>query len=143
MVLNATRNNISVISWRLDLLVEGTRVSRENQRPDKLYHIKLYRVNLSILTSLVVIGTDYTMPSPSPQHKQTILRQVKRWATKNPKSNMRLAQMLVNDKQFRFLRRETMCYSPSNVGDKDKKNSLRKREKDPFLFEKITTVEYS
>ena len=33
MVLNATFNNISVISWRSVLLVEETRVPRENHRP--------------------------------------------------------------------------------------------------------------
>jgi hypothetical protein len=33
MVLNATFNNISVISWRPVLLVEETRVPRENHRP--------------------------------------------------------------------------------------------------------------
>jgi hypothetical protein len=32
-VFNATFNNISVISWRSDLLVEETRVPRENHRP--------------------------------------------------------------------------------------------------------------
>jgi hypothetical protein len=38
MVLNATFNNISAISWRLVLLVEETGVSVI----DKLYHILLY-----------------------------------------------------------------------------------------------------
>jgi hypothetical protein len=33
MVFNATFNNISVISWRSVLLVEETRVPRENLRP--------------------------------------------------------------------------------------------------------------
>jgi hypothetical protein len=43
MVLNATFNTISVISWQSVLSVEETQVPRENQRPtkvtDKLYHI--------------------------------------------------------------------------------------------------------
>jgi len=33
MVLNATSNNISVISWRSVLLVEETGGSEENHRP--------------------------------------------------------------------------------------------------------------
>ena len=33
MVLNATSNNISVLSWRSVLLVEETGVPRENHRP--------------------------------------------------------------------------------------------------------------
>jgi hypothetical protein len=33
MVFNATFNNISIISWQSVLLVEETRVPRENLRP--------------------------------------------------------------------------------------------------------------
>jgi hypothetical protein len=33
MVFNTTFNNISVISWRPDLLVEKTGVARENHQP--------------------------------------------------------------------------------------------------------------
>ena len=33
MVFNATFNNISVISWRSDLVVEDTGVPGENHRP--------------------------------------------------------------------------------------------------------------
>ena len=60
MVFNATFNNISVISWLSVLFVEET---RENNRTlTNLYHIVLYRVNLTCvgfeLTTLLVIGTD-------------------------------------------------------------------------------------
>ena len=37
MVLNATFNNISVISWWSDLLVEETEVPGENHRPVASY----------------------------------------------------------------------------------------------------------
>jgi len=43
MVFNATFNNISAISWRSVLMVEETGVLEENHRPDKVYHIMLYR----------------------------------------------------------------------------------------------------
>jgi len=46
LVLSATFNNMSVISWRSVLLVEETGVPEEYHRPaqviDKLYHIIIY-----------------------------------------------------------------------------------------------------
>ena len=60
MVFNATFNNISVIWWRLVILVQET--SDLSQVTDKLDHIMLYRTHLPSagleLTTLVVISID-------------------------------------------------------------------------------------
>ena len=63
MMLTATFNNISVISWRSVLLVEEPGVPGENHWPainlvtDKLYHLMLYR--LSGIRTLNISGDRY------------------------------------------------------------------------------------
>jgi hypothetical protein len=59
MVFKATFNNISVISWRSDLLVEETGVPWENHRPEEyllmLTHPKFASTPLMKVTTCVVL----------------------------------------------------------------------------------------
>ena len=106
--VNATSNNISVISWQSILLVEETGVPRETtdlpQVPNKLYHITMYWVHLVWagfeLTTLVVIGThcNYnTITTTMAPAGLTILQQISishetRWIPTNlHKSNFNLS----------------------------------------------------
>jgi hypothetical protein len=56
MVFNATSNNISVISWRSVLLVEETRVPRENHRP-VASHWQTVSHNVVSLNIIIIIYT--------------------------------------------------------------------------------------
>ena len=81
MVLNATSNNISVISWRSVLLVEETGSPWENHRPvashwQNLSHNVVsstprHERGLNSQTTVVVIGTDCTGSCKSNYHTIT------------------------------------------------------------------------
>ena len=88
MVFNTTFNNISVISWLSDLLVEETGVPRENHRPvtshwQMLSHNAVSNIPRTgfELTTLVVISTDCTV-------NPTTMRSQPRWACIQWKGNI-------------------------------------------------------
>jgi hypothetical protein len=80
IVSNATFNNISAISWWLVVLVEEIEVSGENHRlaashgqslrilitslvpSSSSYHIKFYRENHLVVTTLLVVNTNTIQP---------------------------------------------------------------------------------
>jgi hypothetical protein len=72
MMLNATFNNMSVISWRSVLFVEEIGVPGENHN---FYHIMLYRVDLVWavfdLTTLVLLGNNCRNSYKSTNHTIT------------------------------------------------------------------------
>ena len=73
MVFNATFNNISVISCHSVLLVEDLEKTVDlSQVTDKIYHIILYRVHITVsefkLTTIVVIDTDCVCSCKSNYH---------------------------------------------------------------------------
>jgi hypothetical protein len=80
MVFNATFNNISVILWRSVLLVEETRVPRENHRPVASLTNFITRCCIEYtstwtrfeLTTLVVIDTDSISSCKSNYHTITV-----------------------------------------------------------------------
>ena len=80
VVFNATFNNISVISWRLVLLVMETRVPGENHWPAASHWQTLsYNIIGFELTTSVVIGTDCRDSCKSNYHTTiTALSQVHR-----------------------------------------------------------------
>jgi len=57
MVLNATFNNISAISWRSVLLVEETRIPGENNRPASIHWQTLWHNVVSNTPRLTGIRT--------------------------------------------------------------------------------------
>ena len=55
MVINATFNNVSVISWQSVLLVEETGVSGENHRPATSHSVYLFTFVVVVLLPFIFL----------------------------------------------------------------------------------------
>ena len=63
MVLNATSNNISGISWQSVLLVEGTGVPGENHLVQATHNAHLVYTNVHFLDNVIINKTKGSPPS--------------------------------------------------------------------------------
>jgi hypothetical protein len=139
MKLNATFNNISVISSQSVLLMEETEVLGENHRPAashwQLDHIMLYRVHLARagfeLTTWVVIGTDWIDSCKSNYH--TIMTPT------TPIVIVRRVWRYQRGNQNPYIEEEQTTQRPKENKQKDKQWSTKHiyKTKDPVTYKLI------
>jgi hypothetical protein len=80
MVFNATFNNISVISWRLVLLVEETGVPLENHQPAAIHWKTLYQYCCIPVVVVIILSLDLQLPNQSvPTTTNIMVRITLRW----------------------------------------------------------------